>query len=67
MYLWLGLVSFSVGVVLLFNLGSLLNSPSTGVKILIECVIAIMIFGGVVLMFLNFNKTRGKGQKKPIK
>ena len=65
--LWLGLVSFSVGVVLMFNLGQLLSSAKLYVTIPVEIIVAILIFGGILLMIMNVKKEKLTGFDKQPK
>ncbi len=57
--LWLGLIAFCIGLVMLFNLGNLLgnNYNPTGadlaVRIFIEIVVVVLIFGGLILMVMS--------------
>lgn len=54
--LWLGLISFCAGIVFFFNLGNIFPYGSTAPlveKIVIELVVAMLLFGGLVLMYLS--------------
>ena len=63
--LWIGLVAFSFGLVLMFNLGSLLpyNSYGStqpaqlGTTMLTELIVAMLIFGGLILIVFGFGWT----------
>ena len=70
--LWLGLIALCIGVVLVFNLSSLFPysyGPETAAqiysKIIIEIVIAVLVFGGLTVMILSVRKDTDK--LKPIK
>ena len=53
--LWLGLVAFSAGLVLVLNMGRLLENTKLSVSIGLEIVVAVMIFGGLLLMYLAWD------------
>lgn len=55
--LWVGLIAFCIGLVLLFNLGTIFPYNSTTpllVKMSIETIVAILIFGGIILVILHW-------------
>ncbi|MDE1761984.1 MAG: hypothetical protein KGH78_02200 [Candidatus Micrarchaeota archaeon] len=60
--LWIGLVAFSLGVVLVFNLGNLLPYNSYGntltggqlaTTLITELIVAVLVFGGLILIGLS--------------
>ncbi len=61
----LGLIGFCAGIVLFINVGSLLNFnqyPVSGgalaVSIVVEFIIAVLIFGGLVLIVLALREPK---------
>ena len=67
--LWLGLVAFCIGLVILFNLSNLLGNsynPTGGalaLKIFIEIIVAVLIFGGLILMIIAIRSDKTKPSK----
>jgi hypothetical protein len=65
--LWLGLISLSAGVVLVFNLDSVMGNISLLPKLVIQTIVVLMIFGGLALVALSSregSKTQAKAAKK---
>ena len=65
--LWLGLIAFSAGVVFFMNLNAILPynpSPPLVETLLIEIVMTILIFGGLLLMYLASRQSEGKSNPK---
>ena len=64
--LWVGLISFCAGIVLIFNLSNMYLEETAGlaVTMIVEIIVLMLLFGGLLMMYLGARSDKAQKQTK---